>query len=90
MKEIKNKKLALIILICILLITVSTVTYSYMQRNNSQTTINDATSLTCLNTSLTEQTSSVSLTNDFPVSNLEGMDNVPYTIALKNNCNNNK
>ena len=86
MNEINNRKKLIIIFVSILLVTVLSISYAFWRSNKAQTSTNNIKSLTCLNTTLTEGSSSINLNNGFPISNEEGMDNDPYTFSIKNNC----
>jgi len=88
MKEkIKNKKVVYTIIgiIAVLLIAIA-VTYAYWLVTRTQEGENVISS-GCLDISLSNEQNDITLTNQFPMSDEEGMELVPYTFTVTNNCN---
>ena len=63
------------------------VSYAWFRLYLSQTENNTIASRTCFNTTLTEDTSKISLTDAFPISDEDGLKQTPFTFTIKNNCN---
>ena len=82
--HMKNSKLITIFIVMILLIGVIGYTYSKWSIKSEQTTTN-VFGTECLDTSLTES-SGISLTNYYPVTDAEGLGGTPYTFSIKNIC----
>ena len=59
----------------------------YQRLYLSQTENNTLASRTCFNTTLTEDTSKISLTDAFPITDEDGLKQTPFTFTIKNNCN---
>lgn len=55
----------------------------YLSQNENNTLV----SRTCFNTTLTEDTSKISLTDAFPITDEDGLKQTPFTFTIKNNCN---
>ena len=63
------------------------VSYAWFRLYLSQTENNTIASRTCFSTTLTEDTSKISLTDAFPISDEDGLKQTPFTFTIKNNCN---
>ena len=62
------------------------VSYAYFRIYKSQTNDNVIGTRTCLDTTLTENSSEIILTDAFPISDERGLTKDPYTFTLTNNC----
>jgi len=88
MKEkLKNKKVvySIIGLIALVLVTIG-ITYAYWLVTKTQEGENVISS-GCLDISLSNEANDISLTNQFPLSDEEGINLTPYTFTVTNNCN---
>ena len=87
--EIKRKKRKLSIYygLLITVICIIGVSFAWFRLYLSQTENNTIASRTCFNTTLTEDTSKISLTDAFPISDEDGLKQTPFTFTIKNNCN---
>jgi len=88
MKEkLKNKKVVYTIIgiISVLLVAIA-VTYAYWLVTRSQSGENTISSA-CLDISLSNEQNDITLTNQFPMSDEDGMELVPYEFTVTNNCN---
>ena len=81
-----NKKLKIYISIFITIIIIAGVSYAYFFLRKEQTNENIIGTRTCLNSSLTEQTAEISLTDAFPISDEDGLKQTPFTFSVTNNC----
>ena len=81
-KKIKIYYGLLITVICII-----GVSFAWFRLYLSQTENNTIASRTCFNTTLTEDTSKISLTDAFPITDEDGLKQTPFTFTIKNNCN---
>ena len=81
-----NKKLKIYISILITIIIIAGVSYAYFFLRKEQTNENIIGTRTCLNSSLTEQTTEISLTDAFPISDEDGLKQTPFTFSVTNNC----
>ena len=86
--EIKKKKRKLSIYygLLVTVICIIGVSFAWFRLYLSQTENNTIASRTCFNTTLTEDTSKISLTDAFPISDEDGLKQTPFTFTLKNNC----
>ena len=83
----KGTKITLIIGgILIVLIGVVGITYAFFSTGGAQETSNSFQS-GCLNISLTDASSSISLTNTYPVTDVEGLEGTSYDFTITNTCN---
>ena len=83
----KGTKITLIIGgILIVLIGVVGITYAFFSTGGIQETANSFQS-GCLNISLTDASSSISLTNTYPVTDVEGLEGKSYDFTITNTCN---
>ena len=87
--EIKKKKRKLSIYygLLVTVICIIGVSFAWFRLYLSQTENNTIASRTCFNTTLTEDTSKISLTDAFPITDEDGLKQTPFTFTLKNNCN---
>ena len=83
----KKKKLKLYYGLLITVLCIIGVSFAWFRLYLSQTENNTLASRTCFNTTLTEDTSKISLTDAFPISDEDGLKQTPFTFTLKNNCN---
>ena len=81
-----NKKLKIYISLFVTIIIVIGISYAYFFLRREQTNDNIIGTRTCLDTSLTEQTSEISLTEAFPISDEDGLKQTPFTFSVTNNC----
>ena len=83
----KNKKIRVMILsvIAFLIVTLG-LTYAYWTFTKSQTDPN-AVGAACLDISITNEGSAITLANQFPITDEAGLESSPYTFTVKNNCN---
>ena len=87
--EIKKKKRKLSIYygLLVTVICIIGVSFAWFRLYLSQTENNTIASRTCFNTTLTEDTSKISLTDAFPIIDENGLKQTPFTFTIKNNCN---
>ena len=87
--EIKKKKRKLSIYygLLVTVICIIGVSFAWFRLYLSQTENNTIASRTCFNTTLTEDTSKISLTDAFPITDENGLKQTPFTFTIKNNCN---
>ena len=83
----KKKKLALYYGLLVTVICIIGVSFAWFRLYLSQTENNTLASRTCFNTTLTEDTSKISLTDAFPITDEDGLKQTPFTFTIKNNCN---
>ena len=81
-----NKKLKIYISLFVTIIIVIGISYAYFFLRREQTNDNIIGTRTCLDTSLTEQTAKISLTEAFPISDEDGLKQTPFTFSVTNNC----
>ena len=87
--EIKKKKRKLSIYygLLVTVICIIGVSFAWFRLYLSQSEDNTLASRTCFNTTLTEDTSKISLTDAFPITDEDGLKQTPFTFTIKNNCN---
>jgi len=88
MKEkLRNKKVVYTIIgiVSVLLVALA-VTYAYWLVTKTQTNENVISSA-CLDISISGEKNDITLTNQFPMSDEDGMKLVPYEFTVTNNCN---
>jgi len=88
MKEkLRNKKVVYTIIgiVSVLLVALA-VTYAYWLVTKTQTGENEISSA-CLDISISGEKNDITLTNQFPMSDEDGMKLVPYEFTVTNNCN---
>ena len=83
----KKKRLKLYYGLLITVLCIIGVSFAWFRLYLSQTENNTLASRTCFNTTLTEDTSKISLTDAFPISDEDGLKQTPFTFTIKNNCN---
>ena len=87
----KNKIILIVLIITIIMLTMG-VTYAYIRSSSAQIGTNDISTLTCLSVSIDNvsnmigNNNTISLTDAFPVSDLEGLTTNPYIFKIKNTC----
>ena len=77
----------LFILVVLILVGVS---YAYLKKSVVQSDSNDLNTLTCFEFSLADtdaENTGISLVNEYPVPDSEGLLNEPYKFTITNNCN---
>ena len=62
------------------------VSYAYYRLTKTQTSKNNISIRNCLDTTLTEETSEIVLSDAFPISDEDGLKGDPFTFTLTNNC----
>ena len=83
----KSTKISLLVGgIVVVLIGVIRITYAFFSTGGSQETANTFQS-GCLNISLTDASASISLSNIYPVTDIEGLDGTSYDFTITNTCN---
>ena len=83
----KKKRLKLYYGLLITVLCIIGVSFAWFRLYLSQNENNTIASRTCFNTTLTEDTSKISLTDAFPISDEDGLKQTPFTFTIKNNCN---
>ena len=83
--EKKNKKIWIIGGLVLCLVAVIGITFAFFSTGGTQDTANTFTS-GCLNIELTEESSSINLTNTYPISDVEGVDSTSYDFTIRNTC----
>ena len=83
----KKKKLGLYYGLLVTVICIIGVSFAWFRLYLSQNENNTLVSRTCFNTTLTEDTSKISLTDAFPITDEDGLKQTPFTFTIKNNCN---
>ncbi len=83
----KSTKISLLVGgIVVVLIGVIGITFAFFSTGGSQETANTFQS-GCLNISLTDASASISLSNIYPVTDIEGLDGTSYDFTITNTCN---
>ena len=83
----KNKsRLKIYYSLLITIICIIGVSFAWFRLYLSQTENNTIASRTCFNTTLTEETSKIALTDEFPIVDEKGLKKTPFTFTVKNNC----
>ena len=83
--EKKKKKIWIIGGLVLCLVTVIGITFAFFSTGGTQDTANTFTS-GCLNIELTDASSSINLTNTYPISDVEGVDSTSYDFTIRNTC----
>ena len=87
MKEQHNqKKLSIYVTLLIVVICLFGISFALFKFNASQATQNDITTLNCFEVEYSDVTDAISITNDFPISDADGLERSPYTFKIKNKC----
>ena len=82
-----KKRLKIYYSLLLTVICIIGVSFAWFRLYLSQGEDNTLASRTCFNTTLTEDTSKIALTDAFPISDADGLKQTPFTFTLKNNCN---
>ena len=82
----KRKRLKLYYGLLITVVCIIGVSFAWFRLYLSQSEDNTLASRTCFSTTLTEDTSKITLTDAFPISDEDGLKQTPFTFTLKNNC----
>ena len=85
-KNINKRKIYISLLVSV--ICIISVSYAFFVLYLRQTDNNAVTALSCFTSTLTEENSAISLSNEFPISDENGMKKTPFTFKITNNCNN--
>ena len=83
--EKKKKKIWIIGGLVLCLVAVIGITFAFFSTGGTQDTANTFTS-GCLNIELTDASSSINLTNTYPISDVEGVDTTSYDFTIRNTC----
>ena len=83
----KKRRLKLYYGLLVTVLCIIGVSFAWFRLYLSQTENNTLATRTCFNTTLTEDTSKITLTDAFPISDEDGLKQTPFTFTLKNNCN---
>ncbi len=81
----KNKNIIIASIITILIVGGLTATYAYLSVGGKQERGNTFSS-GCLNISIENESNAISLNNVYPITDVEGLANTPYTFTIKNTC----
>ena len=82
----KKKMLKLYYGLLVTVLCIIGVSFAWFRLYLSQTENNTLASRTCFDVSLTEDTSKIEITDAFPISDSNGLNEDPFTFTLKNNC----
>ena len=81
MKQQHNqKKLSIYVTLLIVVICLFGISFALFKFNASQATQNDITTLNCFEVEYSDVTDTISITNDYPISDAEGLKRTPYTL----------
>ena len=84
---VKNKlRLKIYYSLLITIICIIGVSFAWFRLYLSQSENNTLASRTCFSTTLTEETSKIALTDEFPIVDEKGLKKTPFTFTVKNNC----
>ena len=81
-----KKKLKIYYGLLITTLVIIGTSYAWFRLKLTQQNSNIIGTRTCLNTTLNEETSKITLTDAFPISDEDGLKQTPFTFTLKNNC----
>ena len=84
--EKEKKKRTILYGLLVTVLVLIGVTYAYYRITRTQTNSNVIGTRTCLDTTLTEETSEIVLSDAFPISDEDGLKQSPFTFTLTNNC----
>ena len=84
--EKEKKKRTILYGLLVTVLVLIGVTYAYYRITKTQTNSNVIGTRTCLNTTLTAETSEIVLSDAFPISDEDGLKQSPFTFTLTNNC----
>ena len=85
-KNINKRKIYISLLVSV--ICIISVSYAFFVLYLRQTDNNSVTALSCFTSTLTEENSAINLSNEFPITDEDGMKKTPFTFKITNNCNN--
>lgn len=87
MKKITKKYIIILSLLIVLsILAVIGVTYASIIKKETQTGSNVISTLKCLDISIVDEQNHISLTNAYPISDVQGMKQTPYSFIMRNNC----
>ena len=81
----KNKIILIVLIITIIMLTMG-VTYAYLRKTLIQTNNSRVSTLDCLDMELTDEENEINLLNAYPIEDVEGMKQVPYSFSITNKC----
>ena len=81
-----KKKIKIYYGLLITLVVFMGVSYAWFRLKLTQTNSNVIGTRTCLDATLTEEASKITLSDAFPISDEDGLKQTPFTFTLKNNC----
>ena len=81
-----KKKLKIYYGLLITLVILIGVSYAWFRLTLKQSNSNVIGTRSCLDATLTEETSKITLSDAFPISDEDGLKQSPFTFTLKNNC----
>ncbi len=84
--EINKNKRKIYISLLVSVLCIIGVSYAFFTLYLRQGDNNAVTALSCFTTTLTEENSALNLTNEFPISDENGMKKTPFTFKLTNTC----
>ena len=82
-KRLKVYYSLLVSVLCFIGVSFALFTLFLRQSDN-----NAVTALSCFSTTLTEENSAITLTDEYPIPDADGIKKTPFTFKLTNNCNN--
>ena len=85
-KNINKRKIYISLLVSV--ICIIGVSYAFFVLYLRQTDNNAVTALSCFTSTLTEENSAINLTDEFPITDEDGIKKTPFTFKITNNCNN--
>ena len=83
-----KKKLKIYYGLLIATLVIIGTSYAWFRLKLTQQNSNIIGTRTCLNTTLNEETSKITLTDAFPISDADGLKQTPFTFTIKNHCDN--
>ncbi|MDO4375887.1 MAG: hypothetical protein Q4C33_01770 [bacterium] len=81
-----KKKLKIYYSLLITTLCLIATSYAFFTLYLRQSEDNKVTALSCFSTTLTEENSAINLSNEFPISDAEGLKKNPFTFKITNNC----
>ena len=85
-KNINKRKIYISLLVSV--ICIISVSYAFFVLYLRQTDNNAVTALSCFTSTLTEENSAINLTDEYPITDEDGIKKTPFTFKITNNCNN--
>ena len=85
-KNINKRKIYISLLVTV--ICIISVSYAFFVLYLRQTDNNAVTALSCFTSTLTEENSAINLTDEYPITDEDGIKKTPFTFKITNNCNN--